>query len=675
MSKFKIDLKKIINIKSLKELGPEYNKPIFKNNYIFHYFILLGNLDGLKLKKFPIYYTNNDNLNGFHLAAKEYNFDILCYLIETYPDYIYNRTPKNETFVYFMPYEEIVRFIKKYPKLDWKGLINNNHINLLAIILNTLKYSDLVEFIKEYKFDISQGDQYLDEIVNNNFMDVDEKIKILDKYSDEEINCKNYLGEGLLVSSIKNDDFEMFKYLLNRNIDIDYYYYINSEYNDSVLIRSIIVDMNNNTYQYSKELIKHLRKDNIKYYESHNKLVDNVAHAILYNRLSYRTLSENLDVIYELDKDILNDCDTNCWNKKNIDFTSPIEILMTFTNPNEYNIYSKILLDNKIKIESSIYDKIVNIYKENKSNESFKKWFELFKDMPKYKENNELVINKYPYVHTTLFDSKIIDKIIFALYLVENYSDLYLPTINSHQLDNLKFDDIKFDSNNLVFNKPLFPFIILYGYNPNYLYIHPYLNNLINAARHKQNKRFVIVFLGLRLKDGLHSNVLIYDFKNMTIERFEPYGNLFTHNDIDLDQQLEEELTWNTGLTYKRPSDFLPYVGFQTISNETYFKNKKRFDLEGYCLAWGLWYTETKLKNPNIDSKVLVDKSINNIISLNIKFNEYIRNYSNKINNYRLELLKSIGISEKEITDDYMKDANYNKIINFILKKFNTIEL
>ncbi len=71
----KIDFKKIINIKNKQELN-EYplDKPIFQSNYLFHYLILIGNLDGLKLSNFPIYIENNDGLNGFHLAAKEFNF-------------------------------------------------------------------------------------------------------------------------------------------------------------------------------------------------------------------------------------------------------------------------------------------------------------------------------------------------------------------------------------------------------------------------------------------------------------------------------------------------------------------------------------------------------------------------------------------------------------------------
>ena len=674
MTKYKIDLKKIINIKTLKELEtefPKYDNPIFLNNYIFHYFITLGNIEGLKLKKFAIYKNNNDNMNGFHLAAKEYNFEILCYLIETYPDYIYNRTPNGETFIYFMPYDEITRLIKKYPKLKWIDLMENNRVNLLETILSSLKYKDLLEFIRIYKIDFKNGNQYLEEIINNKFIDTDDKIKILDMYSDEIINYKNYKGEGLLITSINNDDFKIFKYLLNRNIDINYYYYVKNNSNDCPLIKAINIDISNNKYYYSKELVSRLRKQNI-YYEALNKLADTITHSILYFRISYKTLMKNTDLHvyatdYELDKDILNECDTNCWNQLNVDYITPLEILTRFDTKEEYELYSDILLKNKIKIESNIYKKI----KETVNHDNI--WIKLYTKLDQYTNSEEIIIKNYPYVHSTLFYSKILDNIIFSLYLIENYSDLYLPRINSYQLKNITFDDIIFNMDKLILKDPIFPFIILYSdVNTPNAYIHPYLNNLINATRYKQKKRFAIVFLVIDNGESLHSNVLIYDFKNMIVERFEPDGSISAYKDIELDDLLEEELTWNTGLKYMRPSDYLPNVGFQTISNENYVKNKKTIDLGGYCLAWVLWYIETKMKNPNINSKVLVLKAMNNILSLKLKYSEYIRNYSNKINEYRMHTLKSIGIDERDISNLYITNVNRNKIINYIVDKLST---
>jgi hypothetical protein len=61
----KLDLKKIINIKNQNDIKYyKLDKPLFHNNYLFHYLILLRNLDGLKLTTYPIYIENNDSMTN-----------------------------------------------------------------------------------------------------------------------------------------------------------------------------------------------------------------------------------------------------------------------------------------------------------------------------------------------------------------------------------------------------------------------------------------------------------------------------------------------------------------------------------------------------------------------------------------------------------------------------------
>jgi hypothetical protein len=234
----KIDLKKIINIKNKNELSKyKNNKPIFQSNYLFHYLIELGNLKALKLIKYPIYIANNDGLNGFHLAAKYYNYDILEYLIKNYPDYIYNRTTDNKTFMAFVPFEEINKIIKNFKSLDWERLIeygedyqsnlqNTQENNkLLDKIIINLNFNKLKEFIKLYPIKFNEQ---MFNIISNNNLSIDNIISILDEYSDNIINSKNNFGEGLLLISIKINP-NLIQYLLDRNIDIDYYSFFNTE--------------------------------------------------------------------------------------------------------------------------------------------------------------------------------------------------------------------------------------------------------------------------------------------------------------------------------------------------------------------------------------------------------------------------------------------------------------
>jgi hypothetical protein len=170
----------------------------------------------------------------------------------------------------------------------------------------------------------------------------------------------------------------------------------------------------------------------------------------------------------------------------------------------------------------------------------------------------------------------------------------------------------------------------------------------------------------------LHANVLFYDFKNMTVERFEPYGNVGSGpNENKLDDVLEEELTWNTGLKYLRPKDYLPQSGFQDLSNERHPLNKKAGDFGGFCLAWCLWYIETRLKNQLIEPKTLVEKLIQKILVSELKLTEYIRNYSSNINKKRIEHLKNIGLDEKNISNTNLSFNDESMIENYLVNNIN----
>jgi hypothetical protein len=156
----------------------------------------------------------------------------------------------------------------------------------------------------------------------------------------------------------------------------------------------------------------------------------------------------------------------------------------------------------------------------------------------------------------------------------------------------------------------------------------------------------------------------VYDFNNMTVERFDPYGDT-VYFDKQLDEILEEELTWNTGFKYLKPSDYMPVSGFQTISDELNPLNQKSGDFGGFCLAWCTWYLEHRIKNSKIDQKDLVKKLIKKMSSMDITFMEYIRNYANKLNEERVQNLIKAGIDEKKISNTIIDNKT-----NYVLNKF-----
>jgi hypothetical protein len=660
----KIDFKKIINIKNKQQLNEfSLDKPIFDSNYLFHYLVSIGNIDALKLEKFPVYIENNDGLNAFHIAAKENQIEILCYLIENYPDYIYNRNKSKELFTGYLQFEEFNNLIKNYPNLDWEDLLNNNikDNSIIGLILNNLNYKQLKEFISLTNFKPKNKYQYIFGIIKNINLKKDELIKILDIFTDEEINIKDNSGGGLLIQAIINNDENLAKYLIDRNIDIDYHTFNNT---DNPLLMSLVTDILNNQFILSKIIINKLIKINPDFLRKNNKFLDNPLHSLFYirmNRIKQIVSADKMkNINYLPDFELLKYSTSENWNQLNIEKLTPFHLITNL----DYDVYSKFFEKSKLQISKSVLDDI-------KDHED-KKWIKLFEKLEEYKEpTNDINLTVDEYSHYTIFQATFKDVGIFSIYLSDTYSDLLVPNLKSYQLKNITFDDTFPFSDSIIKKEPIFPWIISY-HNENEYHIHPYLNNIINANRRSGNKRYATVFLSLIYDRILHANLLVYDLKNMTVERFEPYGNTM-QLDGGIDEVLEEELTWNTGLKYIKPDDYLPVAGFQTISDENNIINKKSGDFGGFCLAWCLWYLETKMKNPDVSSKILVDKVINKINKLDLKFSEYIRNYSNKINSKRIEYLEQIGIDSKKISDNHMTEDTSIKITDFLIKSFTNL--
>ena len=269
-----------------------------------------------------------------------------------------------------------------------------------------------------------------------------------------------------------------------------------------------------------------------------------------------------------------------------------------------------------------------------------------------------------------MYQAAFTDMSFYILHLSKKYKNLYFPNIINYKLTNIT--DLSTMNlvwpHNLLSENPIFPWAICYNSNNNY-WIHTDLNNLINAQRRKKKKDFGMCYLSIESGEGYwHANIIIYDFNNLTVERFDPYGDgIF---DIKLDEILEEELTWNTGFKYLKPSDYMPIAGFQLISDETNIFKQKNGDPGGFCLAWCNWYIEHRIKNIHVKPNVLVKKLLRKLSYNEYSFMEIIRNYANKLNECRMEHLIKAGLNKNIISNrNFLKDDD-KKIANYIIYTF-----
>ena len=633
-----IIINKIVNINTLtdfknlkinnKSINKLINKPIYYNNYLFHYLIIFNKLNIIKLCNFPIYKENEEGLNGFFLAAKYNYINLLIYLIHNYPQYIYNKNSNNENFIDYLDYSNITKIL--HLKLNWHLLLYNN-IDELYYNLNN---NNLNLLLSKYK-----PNHYVHMIIFNEQLTTQNIINILD-ILEKYINLRDNEDKTIIFPAIYKKDITLLNYIISKKVDIDYYTFINTYHPLKYAI--------NNNFLEGAKIIWNTIKNNFNYELTNNKL----------ETFAYFLLNNNY-IDNPLFIDILQNSTSLSWNQYTVDKLTTLHLLINY-DFNKYNYLIK-----NIKIDITILKKI----KKTKNNI---KWYKFMKKLPLLKPNTNIIFKSYPYVHSNLFQSKFKDMYIYLLYIKHKYNNLYCPMLNSnHQYINLNYyNELNIDWPDplLEYNNNKFPWLICYKNEDEY-WIHQQLNNLINIQRRYKKYDLGFCYLSLKAEDnGLHANIIIYDFNNYTIERFDPYGDT-VYYDNKLDKILEEELTWNTGLTYIKPSDYMPVACFQTISDELNPLKQKYGDYGGYCLAWCIWYLEHRILNINIKQTILVKKLLNILSINNNSFMEYIRNYSNKLNFARIKYLKKIGISSKIISNIHYI-YNIEKIISdYIIKK------
>ena len=642
----KLHLDKIINIKTKTDLDKfNINKPIFYENYLFHYLIILNKLDILKMTKFPVHKTNEDKMDGFMLAAKYDNITILKYLLKEYPEYSQNHNEDNLGFINYLPDPtKIISLMKDFPNIDWYYLFkfkSKKNIDFYSYLISILNFGDLDWFLNNFDDDKKFQRYYVSSaILMNEKLKDNQKIKLFSKFSDKDINDKDIENNGLLIKLINLEDVVMCKYLVDRNLDLEY------------VIKPVTAFLTPFLYLYTK--LNLMTNKNL------NKIMEIIWPKIKLDLLftskdgiDYLALvlgirnNSDLPIMKKINEYILKNSPDICYNRINPEKINNLFLIIR----KPFNSYHKYLdnreLDLTIKDENN---KTVLDYADVK-------WKEYLSKAKKYKPNLNIKLEENEYQHSTKFTATTLDLIVYFIYLDKKYKNLYIPKIKNETTDRNDF-----------------PWFINYNDSTNNLDIHPSINLLINNIRREKSHDYAVLFLGLILeKEELkHANVILYDFNNLTVERFEPYGD--SGVDDKLDDYLDEELTWNTGFKYLRPKDFLTKPGYQLISNESN-DNLKAGDFGGFCLGWCIWYIEHRLKNSKVNSKILNEKTIEKMLRLDDSFLEYIRNYSNKLFDVKLNILKNICsegkcIKEKNISNLHYSREDENKIISYAKEHF-----
>jgi len=186
----------------------------------------------------------------------------------------------------------------------------------------------------------------------------------------------------------------------------------------------------------------------------------------------------------------------------------------------------------------------------------------------------------------------------------------------------------------------------------------------------KENN-YVAIPIGIITSVGSHANIIFWDIKNKTIERFEPNGSNFptglNYNPSLLDNLLENKFKqFDKDIIYYAPYKFLPSISFQKIESLE-IKKCKIGDPNGFCGVWCIWWVYQRMLNIKNDKLTLENMAvslINQIKLENTSFKSIIRNFSKKITEIRDSFLKKYSID----INDWILGSYNNEILNNLEK-------
>lgn len=280
-----------------------------------------------------------------------------------------------------------------------------------------------------------------------------------------------------------------------------------------------------------------------------------------------------------------------------------------------------------------------------------------------------LKMNEGANLNVCTFTGSTIDILIGLIFLLKKYPDA-CSTISKNFTENKELCKF-YKSIGIIMNThcEFLNFEIIWVYHKLYL-IDEFYDNF-KKCLNKKDKKYIIIPLGIEMREGSHANYLIFDKQNNEIERFEPHGSSaptgLNYNPNLLDDILEnrfKELVPNA--KYIRPSDFLPKIGFQIMDVGERYK-RKIGDPGGFCALWAIWYVDMKLTYRTLNRNVLVNQMITSIKSQNISFRNLIRNYAKNIIDIRDNILEKAGID----INDWLNDQFTNSQINIILAELS----
>lgn len=595
---------------------------------------------------------DNLGLTALHYCVIFNNLECFKLLLNYDADPLIRDNYGNNVMHLCLQYSQKTMILYLIDKINLNFLSTNNE-TILQVALN-YKNIELINIFIDRNININnQEKEYgliaLHQSVINNLSSITQKL--IDKNSN--VNAQDFYGNTPLMFALNDELIEQIQILIKNN---------NLNYN--------LCNLNGETALHIllKNINKYNNQDNmIKLLITHTDL--NIQDNYGTTCLHYIINSDIFDIYtYLIENKLLNifiknNDDVSCYDLIKNDKNKLQIIINSFYNylqnnkkkllvdweiwcSNEENRKLKKLTSNKCK--DYIYDTIV---KDNRS-------------IPKLQEYN-LVIDSGIFINTCFYTGASIDILFGLLFLNNTFYKKNLNVLLDYPLtSNSKLENY-FESLGINYNYKLdfCNFEINWSYQK--LIMPTYFD--FELEKKIKNGGYLIIPIGIEISFGSHANILFYDIKNKTIERFEPNGaNIpkdFNYNPKLLDQLLENKFKYfDDKIKFIKPHEYLPIIGFQLLENIETEKCKRIGDPNGFCGVWCIWWIYHKMQNIGISSKELAEKLITTIKYQNINFKTIIRNFSKNITDIRDDFLKIYKLDINDFIVGNYDDNILNKL-------------
>jgi hypothetical protein len=316
-----------------------------------------------------------------------------------------------------------------------------------------------------------------------------------------------------------------------------------------------------------------------------------------------------------------------------------------------------------------------------------------FTDIDKLSKNyRDIIYEDHQFAHYNLYNARDYDIYYYYILLIQKHESLGVPLNNN--FDEKKSSDLSFINpknisnienlnyfqilvSNTVKHSSLYPLNIYWLNETNYML--PY--NMVSSVKNGIDigKKYIIIRINI-IGQILHANILLIDTENNRIIRFEPQGGINKDNMNILDDKIFEEFKKDDkfkSYKYFKPMDYEPINGLQSLSQETESMNIRKGDINGFCVAWCIWFVEFYIQNSNnkllSDSnfKILIPKLIKKLINSGYLISEYIRNYANYIHHKLVTYLINKKFPYSNIYYDKFTNQELDELYSHASKTFN----